>query len=323
MRVSFVPVFALLVSLAAHAHAQDASPPHDDGPPEGYRALVDSALEEFGAEHWAEARTLFERAHAMFPNARTLRGIGMAAFELRDYVAARRALADALASPRRALTDEQRTQVQGLLDRASVFVGTYHVGPAPRGSTLAVDGVAAEVEGDLATSAAVALAVGAHELVLRGPDGRTARAQVTVHGGEDATLELALPEASAADAAGVEAPPAPPIAPPPPADTDSSPGVWPWVVVTVGGVIALTGGVLLGLGVSDASTVANAPMGTEWADLEGAYGRAAPLEISGGVLLGVGLAAALGGVVWGATAPSASEPRVSVGPGSLSVAGVF
>ena len=49
-----------------------------------YEAMITDGLAEFQAQRYAEARALFERAHALSPNARTLRGIGMVAFEMRD-----------------------------------------------------------------------------------------------------------------------------------------------------------------------------------------------------------------------------------------------
>ncbi len=310
-------IFLALISMAVSpAHAQDG------GPPPEYRGLVDSALAEFDAQHWAEARALFERAHAAFPNARTLRGIGMAAFELRDYVAARRALDAALTEPRRPLTEEQRAQVAELAARARVFVGDFAVGPAPAGSTVDVDGVPTAPEGDLATRATLALAVGAHELTLRAPDGRTARAQVTVHGGETATLTLAVP-----DAAPGRTPPRDEaaVAPPTrsPATTPADPGAGPWVLIGVGAAVAVAGGVLLGLGASDAATVSSAPARTEWVDLATQYDRIVPLEVSGIVALALGVGSVAGGLAWQLGGAGASTATVAIGPGSLALRGSF
>src|SRR5689334_12069641 len=91
-------VLAVLLAPTAGA-AQDET----DGAPEGYEALIEAALTEFGAGHWEEARALFRQAHASFPNARTLRGMGMASFELRDYPEALGELGAALTDDRRPL----------------------------------------------------------------------------------------------------------------------------------------------------------------------------------------------------------------------------
>jgi len=77
---------------------------------------------------WQEARALFQQAHEEYPNARTLRGIGMAAFEMRDYVGAYRALMQALASEERPLTRRQRRATQALLEETRAFIGRFHRG---------------------------------------------------------------------------------------------------------------------------------------------------------------------------------------------------
>ena len=78
-----------------------------DGPPE-YRALVTHALEEFDAQNYAEARSLFLRAHTIYPSARTLRALGMVEFELKNYVDSITRLEEALSERTRALTGQTR-----------------------------------------------------------------------------------------------------------------------------------------------------------------------------------------------------------------------
>lgn len=53
--------------------------------PATYRQLVDEALREYKAEQFERAHALFLEAHRMWPNARTLRGLGRVAFELQRY----------------------------------------------------------------------------------------------------------------------------------------------------------------------------------------------------------------------------------------------
>ena len=81
-----------------------------------YRALINDAVAEYDAHHFEEARALFRRAHELEPSARTWRGIGMAAFELRDYVKSLRALEASLVDSRLPLTGTERDQVQALAD---------------------------------------------------------------------------------------------------------------------------------------------------------------------------------------------------------------
>jgi outer membrane protein assembly factor BamD (BamD/ComL family) len=74
-------LFVLLIAVGAAATARAAD---DDTTP--VSVLIGDAVAEYEAGHYQEARALFRQAHEKQPTARTLRGIGMASFELRDYV---------------------------------------------------------------------------------------------------------------------------------------------------------------------------------------------------------------------------------------------
>src|SRR5450631_2923424 len=93
---------------AAPAAARERESPEK----QQYRAVIDDATAEYGAHHFAEARALFRRAHEMEPSARTWRGIGMSAFELRDYTKSLRALEASLVDSRLPLRGTERDEVQ-------------------------------------------------------------------------------------------------------------------------------------------------------------------------------------------------------------------
>src|SRR5438270_7301880 len=113
----------LSVLVAANqAFAAPAAGAPDPAETSQYRAMLNEAVSEYDARRYEEARALFRRAHELSPNARTLRGIGMASFELREYVEALRALEGSLVEQRRPLTAPQRQQVEGLLERTRAFV---------------------------------------------------------------------------------------------------------------------------------------------------------------------------------------------------------
>src|SRR6185369_1334355 len=100
-RATVLPLAAVLIVgiVAARPRvvaAQEAETPQ-------YRGLLSEAVAEYDARRYEEARALFRRAHDLSPNARTLRGIGMASFELREYVEALRALEGSLVDQRRPL----------------------------------------------------------------------------------------------------------------------------------------------------------------------------------------------------------------------------
>jgi hypothetical protein len=166
-----------------------------------YTALLADAVAEYGAGNYAEARALFAQAHAVLPNARTLRGMGMAAFELREYADALRHLRAALASKERPLTAEQRAHAEGLLRRANAYVGSFVVALRPADASLLVNGAPAVLEPD----GTLLLSLGRHELTARCPTCHDLSRTVVVRGGETGTLTLQLeprtPGASAAPAA--------------------------------------------------------------------------------------------------------------------------
>lgn len=275
-----------------------------------YRALIEGAVQEFGAGNYAEARALFRRAHAITPNARTLRGMGMSAFELRDYAEAVHLLGDALTDARQPLTDEQRGQVTALLARAEAFVARFTV-ITDEGASVAIDGAPAALESD----GTLLVGLGHHELIATLDGVERGRATVDVEGGETRGLDLrgAPPVVSPEVIAPMEPSPAP--------RRDDGPAL---ALVVTGGVVALGGAVLLGVGIADRDAVASAPPGTAWSAVEDAHGRAPVLQGVGAATLAVGLAAIGIGVVVLATAPSAaSEVTVRAGATGITVGGTF
>lgn len=175
--------FLIGASVATTARAAD-----EDSTP--ISVLIGDAVAEYEAGHYQEARALFRQAHERSPSARTLRGIGMASFELRDYVEATRALTASLRDTRRPLTAEQKRHAEALLARAHTFVGRFTMKLKPAGSSLFVDGHPAELEPD----GMLLLAFGRHQLSLRcsscAPTEKDE--EINVAGGERREIELAL-----------------------------------------------------------------------------------------------------------------------------------
>ncbi|MBX7191822.1 MAG: hypothetical protein K1X94_07180 [Sandaracinaceae bacterium] len=288
-------------------------PPAERAEPPEYAALIDGALTEFQAGRWTEARALFERAHASFPNARTQRGIGMASFEMGDYGAAIAALEAALASEVRPLTEEQRTQVGALLERARALVGRFVVPPAASDVRLSVDGVVTRPDGAWpAAQGHVLLSVGTHEIVLRDGDGRTARTRIVVHGGEvDAPIDVTPPQGNEAERE----------------HESQASEPTPWIVAGVGAALVIVGGVLYGVGASDIAHVNSSPSGTEWSSVSGVYDRAPILTGTGIASLIAGGAAAIVGLGWGLgvamSSSSGPSAHVRLLPTGLALEGTF
>ena len=294
-RVSWFAVAAVLIApmgFGGAARAQDAAEGDvEAGPPAEYQALIEQALEESAGSRWAEARVIFRRAHGLYPNARTLRGIGMVSFEMREYAEAVRSLRLALADERRALTQEQRAQAEALLGRSLGFVGRYTLEAVPEGATLLVDGRAVEPEPD----GTLMLSVGRHRVEVRTADDSWSGSWA-VAGGAEEPLPIVMERAQRAEPD--IAVPAQPQPPPEYREVYQVP-VGGAVVTAIGGVTLIVGVVLFAIGMSDFAAVDNAPAGSSrWADFQQAYDRAPVLTGVGGAMMGIGGAATIGGGVW-------------------------
>ncbi len=124
------------------ARAQEAIDEEDGSgapAPSGYQKLIDQAVKEFQLGNYPEAFSLFERAHAVQPNARTLRGMGLSAFEERRYVVCIEKLRAALNETRKPLTTQQRAHTEDVLQRALGFVAQYTLELSPANAQVTVD----------------------------------------------------------------------------------------------------------------------------------------------------------------------------------------
>jgi tetratricopeptide (TPR) repeat protein len=114
---------------------------------------------------------------------------------------------------------------------------------------------------------------------------------------------------------------------PPPASNGGGAGVVPWIIVGVGGALAIAGAVLMGVGASDASRVTGATHTDHWSDLMGAANDANTLWGVGIGLLITGVVAVGAGVVWavvgGGGSSDSPSARLRLLPGGLSLEGAF
>lgn len=171
-------------------------------PTREYQRTIRSAISEFNAGRWEEARALFRQAHDIYPNARSLRGIGMASFEMREYVVAHDALVAALASQDRPLTRSQRRETEELVDRARGFIGRFRVVTTPPDAVLQVD----LRDPTIAEDGSILLDVGEHSLSATFEGFRPSTQQLVVEGGEDTTIRIALQQDTPVEAAMEPAP---------------------------------------------------------------------------------------------------------------------
>lgn len=151
-----------------------------------YDDLLDRAVEAFDAEEFERAHDLFAKAYELRPNARLLRGMGIAAMRLEHYSEAYPTLKAALEHDVQPLTSSQRDEVGDLLSWMETHLANVRLrwSPSePSTYTLAVDDVA------LAESA-LWLAPGPHHITIRAPGYDTLDRLLDLSAGQHQVLEL-------------------------------------------------------------------------------------------------------------------------------------
>ncbi len=113
-----------------------------------YRELIDAAITAQESGHYQDARRLFVEAHTLYPNARSLRGMGVAAFQAGDYVQTIRDLEAALVHPEKPLDESLRASAGELLARARARVASITVDLTPADATVTLTVDEAQVRGD-------------------------------------------------------------------------------------------------------------------------------------------------------------------------------
>jgi tetratricopeptide (TPR) repeat protein len=160
----------------------------ESGEPAGYADMVSEAVREYEAHNFEEARALLTRAHGLYPNARTHRGLGLAEFELRNYGEAISHLEAALASSVKPLSSKLRADTEHMLERAKGFVARVHLDAKPSVTRVVVDGTVVE----LSSGQPLILQVGDHVLELNAPGFVAEKRVLSVKGGEERVLTVVL-----------------------------------------------------------------------------------------------------------------------------------
>lgn len=317
---------ALCAPQVATAQAPAQASPEPASEDQAYQQAIGQAVQEFSAGRWEEARALFKRAHQIEPNARTLRGMGMAAFELRMYVAALRELEAALRDARKPLTDEQRAQAQGFIDQSNAFVGRYQLILEPEGARPYVDGQPVQFE----PGGILLFDVGEHELRVTADGYRPFTQQLRVDGGQNLVLRVTLEQETVAPPLPAAAPPVQPAPSGAPKATDEGGalGTVAWITLAGAGAFGAAAGIfwVVGEGQYDDLRGTCRPNCTD-AQISGSGVETSDLMTN--VFVGLAVAAGATSAVLfvldadGSSGTEADTARVSVGPGSLVVSGSF
>lgn len=167
-----------------------------------YGAWVRAGIQEYELGHFREAKSYFERAHAVQPSARTLRGLGMVSFELRAYVVAADYFRAALRSTTRPLTDAMREHVETLLPKAESFIASVALEVQPDDYVITVDGHAPH----RGAAGQLLLDPGEHELALSAKGHQTVVRKLVAEASSALTLRITLPSLAEDSGIAVSAP---------------------------------------------------------------------------------------------------------------------
>jgi hypothetical protein len=312
--------FAVVLSFAvARAAAEPAPAPLDEA---SYRELIRKALRDYELGHFAESNLYFREAHALQPSARTLRGLGLTAYAVRDYVQALEHFERALANTNRPLAGSLRESVHQLQAQAERFVATLEVSLDPEGAQLAVD----ERPAQRGTDGRIRVNPGQHDLIATSAGRETVTRRIWVRSGERVVLQLMLPfpepsPASVALTLPVQNVEPPPVVSPPPQDAHETP-MAASIVIGASAAVAVTGGVLLVISQRDIDRLEQPRKGTSWSSVRGDYDRTPWMSAVGFGLVGLGALGAAAGVAWLYWPSSESDAvRVQLGPTGVQVGG--
>lgn len=154
--------------------------------PSTHTQLVNSAIAAFGAGRYLDARELMQRAHQLSPSARTLRGMGLAAFQAKRYALASQDFEHALAEQRHPLTAEQHEEVVRLQAEANALTARFRlVGQVP-GAVIRIDGEPPRMD----SGGFLVLEAGEHSLSLRPANGRERTMPITAEPGTWSELDV-------------------------------------------------------------------------------------------------------------------------------------
>jgi len=291
-----VMVMSLVLATVAGAEAQGTAAES------GYEQLIQRGVAQYQQGHWHEARGLFQQAHQLQPNARTLRGLGMTSYQLGEFVQALGFFEQSLVSPQRPLGADLRAEVTRYLREAERLVARLQLQIEPEHATVTIDGAATPPNGD----GVILLEAGPHELAVRASGHVPLSRRLVAKQGQELYLQLVLrAQETVATAAGA-------VLPPPPSAAEEmelgtgrerepqhDESLAPFVVVGVASAVVVTGGVLLGVALAEKAEIEGAPRGSRtWSETESAFERVPVFSAVGAVMLGVGGLGVAAGLAW-------------------------
>lgn len=309
------------------------------GPEQDARAAFKQGLKLFEDKQFSAAADAFEQAFALKPSYKLLFNIGQARAAARQYDLALVAFERYLVEGGDDIEDERRSAVLSELAKVRPLVGFIEV-QAPAGLTVRVNGAE---RGTTPLPGKLMLTVGLPHKVDLLQSGKLLYSQeMQVSGGLVETLRWAPsrqdPPVEAPTAAGegeggdsggepAEGPEPAPLS----EDTSGSSGlkVWGWVTLGAGAAVLIAGGVVGGLALSQSGKLEEAcPDGNCSPARGGEVDALGSMALTADILIGVGAAAAVAGVVLlllpeGRESGDETAVRVVPAPGGAALQGRF
>lgn len=317
MRCEHLRVFGMLFLLVAACWLSTPAAvvrAQTDSSNVAYRDSIERAIDEFNRGNWEEAYALFKRAHELQPSARTLRGLGVAAYEMRMYVEAIRHLEAALSDTRMPLPTESRSHAYSLLGHAREFVSILKLHLSPAQAEIHLDGRKVTLDdGQLAVNP------GPHTLNVRAQGYREQWLAIhpTAGAREELTVELVAGDAVTSSRETIERPVQP-------AGAERARRPWTWALASA---TVASAGVAVGLRVG-VKKLERKNRACELAreDCGAVVRQGDRLLLSSRAMAGVTGAFVIGTVVALLIEPRPTSTRsvaLLVGPRSLSIGGTF
>lgn len=195
MRVSAmqnIGVVVLLLATPVESMAQSVAPRvvgvDDESLPEDYKRAFQRGSEEMQRGKFVEARASFQRAHKLYPSARSLRALGKVEFELDNYLASVRYLDAALQSEVRPLTPAMRKETARLKEIARDLVTRLHLVLDPSAARVYLDGSAVELD----ERNRILVVVGKHDLMVHAPGFITSQRKLDLQSGAETRIKISL-----------------------------------------------------------------------------------------------------------------------------------
>jgi len=280
---------------AVYAQVEDSAAPQDAA-----QAAYQRGRDHAKAKRWAEAEKEFQDAYRLRPAWDIAGNLGIAELELGRFVAAAKHLDESLRAFPGSGKAEHRALIDGAYQRALTKVGRLDIRASESGATIVIDGQSVGID---PLGRVVFVEPGPHAVEATKGNAKDKK-DVTADAGKELSVVLSLVETKGPD----------PIGQPPVEEADDGAPAAAWILLAGGGTVAVVGGVLLGVGLSgqsgakdDAAGVvadggscepASSGFESRCDDAVSSASSGTTLAVTGGILLGTGVAAAVGGLVW-------------------------